>query len=247
MAMALQGSKEPRRTSDAIADVLIEEIRDARLALGDPLPTERELCERFAASRPTVREALAQMQMRGYLVAETGHRPRATRPSLETTLRAAGSNLRDILGDEESAVHLEQMRQFIETGAAREAAARVDNLQITKLRAALERNYEAIGSDRFAETDIAFHRALVSVVGNPVILTLHDMFVSGLLAGRPRTENTTANQRTSYEEHRAIYQAVLDGDVIGATEIMDRHLERSYRARLTSPRSALDPANPPPP
>ncbi|MEZ5722445.1 MAG: FCD domain-containing protein [Paracoccaceae bacterium] len=101
------------------------------------------------------------MQMRGYVTAEAGHRPRAAKPSLEATLRAAGSTLRDILGDEESAVHLEQMRQFIETGAAREAASKADNLQLTKLRAALDRNFEAIGSARFAETDIAFHRVLL--------------------------------------------------------------------------------------
>lgn len=240
-----QAPKETRRASDAIAEALIGDIRAVRIEIGQPLPTERDLCERFRASRPTVREALAQLQLRGYATAEAGHRPRAARPSLEAILRAAGDNLRDILGDEESAVHLEQMRQFIETGAAREAAAKADNLKVTKLRAALERNFEAIGTDRFAQTDIAFHRVLVSVVGNPVILALHDMFVSGLLAGRPRSENTAENHRVSYEEHRAIYEAVLDGDVIRATEVMDRHLERSYRTRLASPRSAHDGASPP--
>ncbi|WP_417605551.1 FCD domain-containing protein [Primorskyibacter flagellatus] len=225
----------PRRTPDLIADTLIGEIRGGVFAPEAPLPTERDLCERFSASRPTVREALAQMQMRGYLTAGAGKRPRATLPSIATVLRGTGDLIREVLGDAESGAHLEQMRQFIETGAAREAAKRADNIQLAKLQAALEKNFEAVGTADFAPTDIAFHRALVSVVGNPVILTLHDMFVSTMIAHRPPTPNPLRYDRIAYDEHREIYQAVLDGDVVTATDVMDRHLTRSYRARLKAP------------
>lgn len=230
----------PRRASEAIAEELIDEIRRGETPLDTPLPTERELSQRFDASRPTVREALAQMQLRGYVVTGAGRRPRATRPSLETILTAAGDHIREILGDAESGAHLEQMRQFIETGATREAALRGDNLQITKIQAALERNFDAIGTPDFAQTDSGFHRALVSVVGNPVILKLHDMFVTAMLARRPTTDDPAAHDKIAYEEHRAIYQAILSGDVVTATDVMDRHLLRSYRARLRSPRTVDD-------
>lgn len=229
---------EPRRTSDAIAEAMIAEIRRGAIAPDAALPTERELCERFSASRPTVREALAQMQLRGYVSAGAGRRPRAARPSLQTVLLSTADHIREILGDSESGAHLEQMRQFIETGAAREAAMRADNIQITKLRDLLDRNYDAIGTPDFAGTDIAFHRALVSVIGNPVILTLHDLFVSAMITQRPPTDDPQRYDRIAYEEHRQIYQAVLEGDVIMATDVMDRHLSRSYRARLKTPRSA---------
>ncbi|WP_232824951.1 FCD domain-containing protein [Primorskyibacter marinus] len=225
----------PRRTPDLIADTLIGEIRGGVFAPDAPLPTERDLCERFSASRPTVREALAQMQMRGYLTAGAGKRPRATLPSIATVLRGTGDLIREVLGDAESGAHLEQMRQFIETGAAREAAKRADNIQLAKLQAALEKNFDAVGTADFAPTDIAFHRALVSVVGNPVILTLHDMFVSTMIAQRPPTPNALRYDQIAYDEHREIYQAVLDGDVVTATDVMDRHLTRSYRARLKAP------------
>jgi GntR family transcriptional regulator, sialic acid-inducible nan operon repressor len=232
--------EEPKRAADSIAQTLIDEIRSGVIGDDTALPTERELCERFGASRPTVREALAQMQLRGYATVGAGKRPRAAKPSLTDVLRGAGDLIREILGDAESGAHLEQMRQFIETGAVREAAANASNIQIAKMQDALERNFEAIGTEDFPATDIAFHRALVSVVGNPVILTLHDMFVSELLSHRPPAEDQVAHDRGSYEDHREVYQAILDGAEVTATALMDRHLSRAYRGRLKRPKSVAD-------
>lgn len=220
------------RMPDMIAGTLIAEIRDGVIPVGDPLPPERELCDRFETSRPTIREALVLMQLRGFVDAGGGRRPRAAWPSLETILHSAADHIRDLLGDAESGAHLEQMRQFIETGAVREAAMREDRIQIARLQDALGRNERAIGTPRFAETDIGFHRELVSIVGNPVILTLHDMFVSGLLAQRPPVDDPARYDAIAFAEHREIYDAVLGGDVMTATDVMDRHLARSYRARL---------------
>ncbi|EKF20509.1 FCD domain-containing protein [Nitratireductor pacificus] len=215
-----------------IAEALIEKIRDGAIPVGASLPTERQLCDEFDTSRPTIREALALMQMHGFVDAGGGRRPRAARPSLQTILHSAANHIRDLLGGPESGAHLEQMRQFIETGATREAAIRGDRVQIARLQDALERNAAARGTPQFAATDIAFHRALVSIVGNPVILTLHDMFVSDLLAQRAPVDDPAKHDAIAFGEHQAIYEAVLKGDVMTATEVMDRHLERSYRARL---------------
>lgn len=228
---------QSKRVPDRIADVLVTQIKSGDLKVGDALPTERELCEQFSTSRPTVREALSQLQLRGYVETGSGKRPRVTAPSIEDVLTAAAGNISEILGNVESAAHLEQMRQFIEAGAARVAAAHSSNVQVAKMRSALEENFAAIGSNDFAATDIAFHRAIVSVVGNPIILKLHDMFVSTLLAQRPDLDDPRAYDEMAYEEHRKIYEAVLNGDVVAATDLIDAHLERSYRSRLAAPKS----------
>lgn len=229
---------ETRRGSAMIADALIAEIKAGALPVDAPLPTERDLCDRFAASRPTVREALTQMQMQGYATGQSGHRPRAARPSMDGILRGAGDLIRDLLGDAEAGAHLEQTRQFIEMGAARAAASRPDTVQLSKLQAALAENEAAIGTVDFAATDIAFHRVLVTAVGNPVILTLHDIFVSRLIAQRPATKDPEGHDRVVFGEHSGIYGAVLDGDVATATEIMEQHLARSFRNRLKAARRA---------
>ncbi|MAU19254.1 MAG: transcriptional regulator [Martelella sp.] len=222
----------PRQAAQAIADALIGEIIRGEIAVGDPLPTERDLCVRFDASRPTVREALAMMQLRGYLSGGGGRRPRAASPSLSDVLRGAGGVIREILGDAESIAHLEQTRGFIEIGAVREATIRADSAQIRRIHAAVEANEAAIGTPAFPGTDIAFHRALVSVVDNPIILTLHDLFVSELLARRPPDPDQKAHDRLVFGEHQAIFQAMIDADVVRATDIMEHHMRRSYRSRL---------------
>lgn len=237
-------NEETRRSSDIIAAALMAEIKSGELPVGAPLPTERELCDRFGASRPTVREALAQMQMQGYATAQAGHRPRAARPSIEDILRGAGDLILDILGDAQAGAHLEQMRQYIEMGAAREAAIRADAVALSNLQQALDLNGRAIATPDFAATDIAFHRALVSVVGNPVMLSLHDIFVSRLIAQRPARDDTERHDRIAYDEHRAIHAAILDGDAATAVDVMERHLARAYRNRLKAAASALAPVRP---
>lgn len=219
-----------------IAADMIKKIKSGAVQVGEPLPPERELCEAYDASRPTVREALTMMQMRGFVSLGGGKRPRAAKPSLDRVLASAAEHIRDILGDAETGAHLEQMRQFIEAGAVRGAAERASNIQLAKMQTALEANLHAIGTDAFAATDVAFHRAIVDVIGNPIILTLHDMFVSSLLAERPKVQNRLKHDELIYEEHRQIYEAILNNEIDRASALINHHLARSYKSRLAVPK-----------
>ncbi|MCK0140673.1 FCD domain-containing protein [Aliiroseovarius sp. F47248L] len=216
-----------------IASSLEARIHSGQITVGDPLPTERALCEEFATSRPTVREAMLLLQGRGYVSLETGHRPRAAKPTLDGILTSAAGHISSLLGDAESGAHLEQMRQFIEAAAARIAAGKATSIQLHQIRSALERNQQDIDTDQFAESDIAFHRAVVAVVGNPIILRLHDMFVSTMLANRPARAKYGGSDQTSFDEHKAIFDAIVAGDAMSAAELTDQHLMRSYRSRLS--------------
>jgi GntR family transcriptional regulator len=56
-----------------VYSAILHDIRDGRLRLGDTLPTEAEIGERFGVSRITVRQAIADLMRAGHLVRE---RPR---------------------------------------------------------------------------------------------------------------------------------------------------------------------------
>lgn len=226
-----------KQRSDRIAEELISDIRNAVIEEGSPLPAERQLCERFSTSRPTVRAAFMTMQARGYANLSAARRPRATKPSIGRVFETAGESLRELLGTTSSSAYLDQVRQFIEMGAVRAAAQDASNIQIAQIHAALEAGYDALGDDEaFASADAAFHRSIVAVIQNPIILELHDRFVLNLVTSRPTPGEQVPRNRKSYEEHRQIYEAIVDNDSEMAMSIMEGHLARSYRASLARPK-----------
>lgn len=64
------GQHRPRYSE--IEDILREEIKSGHYKLGSRLPTEHELCSRFAVSRFTVRQALSRLREAGILDARPG-------------------------------------------------------------------------------------------------------------------------------------------------------------------------------
>ena len=62
---------------------LIGQIRSGKLKVGDMLPTEFELCEKFGVSRPTVRQAMSEMVAEGYLYRHKGKGTFVSKPKLE--------------------------------------------------------------------------------------------------------------------------------------------------------------------
>lgn len=222
--------------SDQIAEALIRDVQTGVIAEGAAFASERELCDRFGTSRPTIRVALLAVQARGYANLATSKRPRACKPSIAAVFQAAGQGLTDILGGVESNAYLDQVRQFIEVGAVRLAAQNASNVQIAKINSALERCYHALDNDiEFSRADADFHRAIVAVVRNPIMLELHDRFVFDIVVSRPVEANRIERNKVSYEEHRLIYEAISLSDPEQAMAVMDRHLSRSYRAKLPAP------------
>jgi GntR family transcriptional regulator len=57
-----------------ISQTLIADIRAGTWAIGDQLPTEAELVDRFGASRNTVRESLRELDLYGYIRRRRGTR-----------------------------------------------------------------------------------------------------------------------------------------------------------------------------
>jgi DNA-binding GntR family transcriptional regulator len=80
------------RAYQLIAKELLAAINAGRYAVGDRLPTEAELCERFDVSRFTVRSALAQLEQKGIV----SRRPKigtlvTARPGQKSYVVAVGS------------------------------------------------------------------------------------------------------------------------------------------------------------
>ena len=69
-----------------VRDHLLGLIRD-RLGVGDPIPSERELCERFSVSRMTVRQAIDTLVVDGALERHQGRGTFVAPPKVDLQLR----------------------------------------------------------------------------------------------------------------------------------------------------------------
>ncbi len=108
-----------------LADDLAERIRrliiSEDIAEGARLPPERDLAERFGASRPTVSQALRALSLMGLVEIRRGSGAYVVRRP-ETMVTASVNLMLDL--DQRSLSDLMQLRLWLETLGAREAASR---------------------------------------------------------------------------------------------------------------------------
>jgi GntR family transcriptional regulator len=113
-----------------IAKDLAEQIASGKVPIGDLLPTEFELCERYGASRYTVRMALGQLQEQGLISRRknVGTRVEASRPavgfmqslaSVEDLAQFGATHVRVVRGVGEVVVDLQQAQELGCAGGSR--------------------------------------------------------------------------------------------------------------------------------
>ena len=70
-----------RKRADEIAEHIERAISTGEFKEGAPMPSEKELAERFGVGRPSVRQALFTLQQQGLVEITSGTRARVTAPS----------------------------------------------------------------------------------------------------------------------------------------------------------------------
>ncbi|GAA0344115.1 FadR/GntR family transcriptional regulator [Bowmanella denitrificans] len=185
-----------------------------QFAVGEGLPSEAEICNRYQISRTATREAVKMLAAKGLLVS----RPRkgitvqsrehwnlfdpdvldwilSSTPSLQT--------LRDFL----------QLRLAIEPEAAALAAKNAKPEDIKAIGNALARMKAAEeGLEDPLEADIDFHSAILRASKNPFFMQLRSFIETALKVSIRFTNQFKGVDTASYEEHRKIYDAIAAGD-----------------------------------
>jgi GntR family transcriptional repressor for pyruvate dehydrogenase complex len=221
-----------RKISEEVADRIEQVIREGRLGVGDPLPSEREIMAGLGVGRSAVREALFSLTKRGLVEIRNGEKARVAAPDLGVVIGEMSGAARRMLAQPDGVRDFQDARRLFETGVAARAAERIDDAGIASLAAALEANRAAIGSQgRFHDTDFLFHRQIAVAARNPVFLAVTESIVTWLLEQRHRTAQTTEHAEVAYAAHREIFDAIAARRPAAASDAMDRHLavvERLY-------------------
>jgi GntR family transcriptional regulator, sialic acid-inducible nan operon repressor len=195
-----------RKLYEDVAQRVEQRIRDAEIAPGGQLPSERELMREFGVGRPAVR------------VAE---------PTPRIVFETLSGAARYFLSAPHGIEHFQKARAFFEIGLARYAAQCATKHELKQLSLALDANRHSIGDVRkFGETDIAFHYRLAVIPNNPIFTAIHAAIIEWLMEQRQVTLSIPGQNRIAYEAHAAIYRAIAVHDADAAELRMREHLEQ---------------------
>lgn len=207
-------------------DRLVEQIRDLvrerGLGIGDQLPTERELGERFQAGRNTVREALQILKAYGIVEVRpkvgavlSGQHEDAVRKLFAFQNEISPASFLDVQG----------FRRIIEVGVGDHLilnATAEDLDRLEAINAALIDNSDV---EEAARVDFAFHEALVDMAGNKMLSTnyrlLQPLIVQIMRVGKSQRPA----QVDTYQAHLEIIRALRDRDRVAYAYLVSRHLE----------------------
>ena len=183
---------------------------------GSRLPPERELAELFGVSRPTIREAIIALEVRGRVEVKTSSGVYV----LETPEEMLNS--RPV-----SAFELTQARALVEGEAAALAASTITEEELDSLEQTLLAMEKG---DNAEQADHDFHLIIsIATRNNAVLLAVENFWklrdtLPDIISAYKGVCSQSDSERL--KEHRDIYDALKKRDSNGARQAMHHHFNR---------------------
>ena len=208
-----------------------------------PFPTEAELCQRYRASRPVLREAVKMLTAKGLLLA---------RKRAGTIVQPEGSwNLLDpdvlrwMLQRDFSIdllIDFTEIRMSIEPRAATLAAHSASGRQRRAIMEAIERMAAADrGEEDALEADIEFHIAVLEASNNRLMRQFTDLVDTTLRFSIRRTNEYKGVPRASARDHKRVADAIIEGQPALASQRMSELIRGALDLLLVAGNHPLRP------
>jgi GntR family transcriptional repressor for pyruvate dehydrogenase complex len=203
---------QPEKLSQSVVRQIETLILRGILRQGERLPGERELAEKLGVSRPSLREAIADLTERGLL----------------TTRAGSGVFVAEVLGSafseglvalfskhEEALFDFIDFRTDIESLAAERAArycSQTDRMVIGTIFEKMVSAHDARRKNDEARLDADFHMAIIEASHNVVMLhmmrSMFDLLREGVFYNRSVIFRQVNTRRALLDQHRAINDAI---------------------------------------
>ncbi|SAL21150.1 GntR family transcriptional regulator [Caballeronia peredens] len=214
--------------ADRIYSDILNSILEGEFKEGDRLLTEHALAERFATSRPTVREALARLRADGIIVTRRGSGTIVgRRPDQDVRRFAPLETLSDIR-------RCYEFRMVTEAGAAELAAAKAEEEDVRAIQDAWDRLERVVEAQQGigAQDDFAFHLAVARASRNQFFVSMLSSIEEQIVFSMNLSRNlsrvkTLDRQRLVQREHLDVLKAIEAKDVARAGQTMRLHLENA--------------------
>lgn len=199
-----------RGLGEQIVERLREDILSGRIAEGERL-REVDLAKRFSVSRGPIREALQQLAWEG--VVETDR----NKGALVST--SAPNEISELIIPLRCTIEKYAIRLFFDQ-LTEEDFLTWETI-LSKMKQACETKDFAL----ISEHDIAFHRSLVKRANSPDLLAIWSAMVSRIRRHFRESHLRYQNPVQIYEEHLPILEALREGSLSDALQIIEDHIE----------------------
>lgn len=220
---------EAEKLSDAVIRQIETLILQGILRPAERLPSERDMAARMGVSRPSLREALHQLQAEGLLISRPGsgiYVAELMGPGFSPAL------IRLIARHPRASADYLGFRRDLEGLAAERAAglASEDDLKrIDHLYKRMHHQHGKTSPEAEADLDAGFHMAIVEASHNVVALhmmrAMQDLLQAGVYASRDRMFADRTTRKQVLEQHGAINAALQARDGGEARRQIETHLD----------------------
>ena len=191
---------------------MIKLIDEGKFPVGGRLPPERELAERFAVSRPTIREAIIALEVLDRVEVKTGS------GVYVLPFNANGGRFDPSI----SAFELTEARALIEGEAAALAATMISDEQLAALDAALVAMLDETADGKLIseKADRDFHAIIAEATNNKMLIevTRELWYIRDNSPAIHKAYQSICETdwKARVDEHRDIFRALKNGDAAAA-------------------------------
>lgn len=187
----------------SVKDQIAEQIRSDIIS-GDLLPNtklnEKELAERFGLSRGPIRDVILQLTKEGLLISKNN----------------CGASVNSVLDSKMQKLMI-KLRREIEVYAIDQLKGKLTDKEFGEMEAILDDLQEALDQDDYTavtKIDISFHHYMVEKAGGDELVNVWYPYVMRMRLNYKRISNS----EQCVNEHRAILDALKEGDVAKAAK-----------------------------
>ena len=209
----MEAIQPPRTLVEQAYAIILDAICDRTLRPGERL-TQEEVAARLNVSRQPVMHALATLKAQGF-VQESGKRGLVVAPIDRALFEA-----------------IYQFRSAVEPLAVRLATPRLVPGSIARGNLLLARGKKAIDAPdprAIVRADMDFHLLIYELSGNPLILDTMRLNWHHLRRSMDEVLRAPGMSSSVWDEHEAIFAAMVRGDAPEAATLMERHMHEAMK------------------
>ncbi len=217
---------DTRLLGEQIEDELMKYIQEEPIGIGEKIPNEFELAEMFGVGRSTVREAVKGLVSKGILEVRRGA---GTFVISHSTVEDDPLGLSKQQDKVKLALDLLEVRLMLEPEIAANAAKNATDEDLEQLKRLCDETeqYYLSGKNHIPK-DIDFHTCIAMCSKNEVVEILIPVINTAVMTFANLTHRTLVKE--TIETHRAITDAILERDAVGARCAMIAHLTYNRQA-----------------